>query len=284
MEEVMTTIFGYLATYGIQIVGAIVILIVGMWLAKIISRFVGRLVGRTKVEQTLVNFVQNLCYVALMLFVVIAALSKLGIQTTSFIVVIGAAGLALGLALQGSLANFAAGVLLLIFKPYKIGDFIEAAGRKGTVRGIQIFNTSIDTLDNIRVIIPNSKVTGDSICNYTTNGTRRVDLTVGVSYSDDPKKAKHVIEDALASDTRILREPPARVAVSELGDSSVNFVVRPWVKCEDYWPVYFDTTEKIKAALDHNGVTIPFSQIDVHVKEDGRVLEPVGAGSARAHH
>jgi small conductance mechanosensitive channel len=175
------------------------------------------------------------------------------------------------------LSNFAAGVLLILFKPFKVGDFIQAAGSKGTVAKIQIFNTILNAPDNVRVIVPNAKVTGDSIMNYTVNGTRRVDLEVGVSYEDDLRRAQHVIEDVLREDTRILREPAPKVAVSRLGDSSVDFVVRPWVKSENYWDVYFDLTEKIKVSLDHNGITIPFPQRVVHVR-DGKEL----AGSARA--
>jgi small conductance mechanosensitive channel len=288
MEQVVTTIYGYLATYGLRFIAAILILVIGLWLARLIARLIGTAVAKTGVDKTIVSFVRNLCYVALMLFVIIAALSKLGIQTASFVVVLGAAGLAIGLAMQGSLANFAAGILLLIFKPFKVGDFVETAGQKGTIKNIQIFNTILDTVDNIRVVIPNAKVTAESICNYTTNGTRRVDLTIGVltigvSYGDDLRKARHLIEDTLASDDRILKDPPAKVAVCELAENSVNFAVRPWVRCENYWNVYFDTTERIKFAFDENGISIPFPQRDIHVK-DGRVLEAVGARSERAHH
>jgi len=197
---------------------------------------------------------------------IIASLKKLGIPMTEFTVVIGAAGLAIGFALQGSLANFAAGVILIIFKPFKVGDFVELAGQKGTVREIQIFNTILNSPDNVRLIIPNGQVTGSSIKNYTVNGTRRVDLVVGVSYDDDLKKARQVIEQVLAGDDRILSEPPVTVAVSELADSSVNFVVRPWVKTTDYWDVYFNLTEGIKLALDKNGITIPYPQRDIHMK------------------
>ncbi len=263
----METVTQYLTTYGLNIIAAVLIFVIGMWVSKFVSRLVGKLVAGTKVDTAIVNFVQALCYIALLAFVIIAALSRLGIQTTSFIVVIGAAGLAIGLALQGSLANFAAGVLLLMFKPFKVGDFIEAAGQKGTVKQIQIFNTILDTLDNIRVIMPNSKVTGDSILNLTTNGTRRVDLCVRVSYSNDLHKAKEAIEHMLIEDSRILKDPYPAVAVSELGESGVNFVVRPWVKCEDYWDVYFDVTEKIKHVLDENGITIPFPQRAIHIEE-----------------
>jgi small conductance mechanosensitive channel len=265
MENVLVKIFEYSATYGLKIIAAAAIFIIGRWLARVISMFVKKGLIKAKVDETLARFVSNLCNIGLLVFVVIAALDKLGVKTTSLAIVVGAAGLAIGFALQGSLANFAAGVILIIFKPFKVGDFIEAAGKKGTVKEIQIFNTILNSPDNIRVIIPNGQVTGSNIMNYTVNGTRRVDLIVGVSYDDDLKKDRQVIEDVLADDARILKEPAYTVAVSELGDSSVNFVVRPWVNAADYWDVYFNITEKIKLALDKNGITIPYPQRDVHM-------------------
>jgi small conductance mechanosensitive channel len=274
MQNIIDKIYEYLATYGLSVVAAVVIFIVGRWLAKLISKLVAKGMIKAKVEKTLANFVQNLCYIALLIFVIIAALSKLGIQTASFIAIVGAAGLAVGLALQGSLANFASGVLMLIFKPFKVGDFVEVAGAKGTVKEVQIFNTVLAAPDNVRVIIPNAQVTGGNILNYSVNGTRRVDLVAGISYEDDPKKAKQVIEQVLADDERVLAEPAATVAVSELGDSSVNFVVRPWVKAEDYWGVYFDITQKIKLALDQNGISIPYPQRDIHMKNGSNKQVP----------
>lgn len=265
MQEVMDKISLYLAEYGLSVIAAIVIFVVGRWLAKFISQLLGKALGKTNVEETLISFLQNLCYVGLLIFVIIAALTKLGIQTASFIAVVGAAGLAVGLALQGSLANFASGVLMLIFKPFTVGDFVEVAGATGTVKDIQIFNTVLAAPDNVRIIVPNAQVTGGNIFNYSVNGTRRVDLVAGVSYEDDLKKAQDVITNVLASDDRVLKDPPATVAVSELGDSSVNFVVRPWVKSADYWDVYFDITEKVKLSLDQNGISIPYPQRDVHV-------------------
>jgi small conductance mechanosensitive channel len=266
MDAILQTIYEYLATYWLQVVAAIVIFVVGRWLAKLISKLVARALTKAKVEPTLTNFVKNLCHIALLTFVIIAALKKLGIPMTEFTVVVGAAGLAIGFALQGTLANFAAGIMLIIFKPFKVGDFVELAGKKGTVKGIQIFNTILNAPDNVRIIIPNGQVTGTSIVNYTVNGTRRVDLVVGVSYEDDLKKARQVIGQVLAGEDRILTDPPTTVAVSELGDSSVNFVVRPWVKAADYWDVYFNITESVKLALDKNGITIPYPQRDVHMK------------------
>ncbi len=266
MEAVMDNIYKFLADYGLRIVGAIIILVVGYWLAQLISKLIGKAMTKAKVESTLTSFVQHLCQIGLLVFVVIAALNKVGVKTDSFVVVIGAAGLAIGFALQGSLSNFAAGIMLIIFKPFKVGDFIEAAGKMGTVQEIQIFNTILNSPDNIRIIIPNGQVTGGNIMNFTVNGTRRIDLVVGVSYGDDLKKTQQVIKEVIISDNRVLKEPAYTVAVSELGESSVNFVVRPWVKATDYWAVRFDLIEKIKLALDKNGITIPFPQRDIHVK------------------
>ena len=266
MEDIVNRIYEYLATYGLKLVAAVVILIVGRWLAKLLSKLAGRAMVKAKADETLIRFVQNLSYIALLTFVVIAVLAKLGVYAASFVAVMAAAGFAIGLALQGSLANFASGVLMLTFKPIRVGDFVEVGGAKGTVREIRIFNTILDSPDNVRVTVPNSQVTGGNILNYTVNGTRRVDLVIGVSYEDDLKKTKQVIEKVLAGDERILQDPAPTVAVSELADSSVNFVVRPWVKSADYWNVYFNTTQKVKLALDESGITIPFPQRDIHMK------------------
>jgi len=266
MEAILNKIIEFLATYWLQVVAAIVIFVVGRWLAKVISNLVAKAMSKAKVDPTLTNFVKNLCHIALLAFVVIASLKKLGIPMTEFTVVIGAAGLAVGFALQGSLSNFAAGVILIIFKPFKVGDFVELAGKMGTVKEIQIFNTILNSPDNIRIIIPNGQVTGSNVMNFTVNGTRRIDLVIGVSYDDDLKKTHQVIENVILSDERILKEPAYTVAVSELGESSVNFVVRPWVNAADYWAVRFDITEKIKLALDKNDITIPYPQRDIHMK------------------
>ncbi|MHC4759527.1 MAG: mechanosensitive ion channel family protein [Planctomycetota bacterium] len=191
----------------------------------------------------------------------------LGVPTAQFAVVVGAAGLAIGLAWQGSLSNFASGFLIMVFRPFKVGDVVEAAGVLGKVGEIQIFTTIINTPDNIRVIVPNAQITGGNIKNYTANSQRRVDLVIGISYEDDLRKAKEVIEGVLSADERVLEDPATTVAVSELGDSSVNFVVRPWVTPADYWDVYFDMTSKIKLALDENGISIPYPQRDIHIKD-----------------
>ncbi len=266
MEVIRDKIYEFLTVYGLNIVGAILILVIGYWLAKIMSKLVGKIMIKAKIEPTLTSFIQHLCEIGILVFVVLAALQKLGVETTNFAVVIGAAGLAIGFALQGSLSNFAAGVMLVIFKPFKVGDFIEAAGKSGTVKEIQIFNTVLNSPDNVQIIIPNGQVTGGNIMNYTVNGTRRIDLVIGVSYEDDLKKTQQVIEKIISGDNRILKEPSYTIAVSELGESSVNFVVRPWVKATDYWTVRFDLIEKIKLSLDQNGITIPFPQRDVHIK------------------
>lgn len=272
-SNILATIKGYLAVYGLKVIGAAAILVLGWWAAKIARNVARRLMLKGKVDKTLVSFVTNLVYVALLAFVVVAALGQLGIQTTSFIAVLGAAGLAVGLALQGSLSNFAAGVLMIIFKPFKVGDLIDAAGQSGVVESIQIFTTNLRTVDNKLVIIPNAKVTGDSIVNYTAEETRRVDLVIGVSYSENLDKVKSAIEVVLGADERILKDPVPTVGVLELADSSVNLAVRPWTKTEHYWDVYFDAMKAIKERFDAEGISIPFPQRDIHI---------IGKGGATA--
>ena len=264
------TIKEVVAIYGLKILAAIAVLVIGKIIAKLIKKLIAKMMERGKQDQTLISFVSSLVYVAIMAFVVIAALSKLGIQTASFVAILGAAGLAIGLALQGSLANFAAGVLMIIFKPFKVGDYIEGAGTAGVVEEIQIFTTMLATPDNKEVIIPNAQMTGSNIINYSSKGTRRVDMTAGIGYSDDIDKARKILEDILAADDRILKDPESTIAVAELGDSSVNFVVRPWVNVADYWGVKFALTEAIKKQFDSSGVSIPFPQQDVHLyKHEG---------------
>ena len=266
INAILQKVYEYLAEYGLRILGALIIFLIGRWLAKIASQWIEKALTKSRLDKTLVKFIKNLSYIVMLVLVAMAAVKPIGIETAQFAVALGAAGLAIGLALQGSLSNFASGFLMIIFHPFKVGDFIEAAGIKGTVKEIQIFNTIINTPDNIRVIIPNSKITNDNISNYTVTGTRRVDLVIGVSYEDDLKKAKSIIENVLTSDQRILKDPEPKVAVSELADSSVNFVVRPWVNSTDYWDVYFEMTSKIKLALDENDITIPFPQRDIDIK------------------
>jgi len=267
MEEHMVKFRELITAFGLKVIAAIVIFIVGRWAAKLVRNITKKMLIRSGVDPTLVTFVENFTYIALMTFVILAALGQLGVQTTSFIAVLAAAGLAVGLALQGSLANFAAGVLMLIFHPFKVGDFIEGAGVAGVVEKIQIFTTQLKTPDNKIVIVPNGKLTGDNITNYSAKEIRRVDLVVGVGYTDNIDKVKQVIADILAKDDRVLKDPAPTIAVLELGDSSVNFAVRPWVKTPDYWGVYFDVTEAIKKRFDVEGISIPFPQRDVHIYE-----------------
>ena len=255
------------AFYGLKIVAAIVIFIVGRWVARALKRLTVRMMTKAEIDETLISFVGNLTYVVLLIFVIIAALNQLGIQTTSFIAIIGAAGLAIGLALQGSLANFAAGVLMIIFRPFKVGDYVEAAGVAGVVEQVQIFTTQLKTPDNKTIIIPNASVTGGTITNFSAKDTRRVDMVIGVGYGDDLKKVREILEDILAKDDRILKDPEPTIGVMELADNSVNFAVRPWVKSEDYWGVYFDSTETVKRRFDEEGISIPYPQRDVHLYE-----------------
>jgi small conductance mechanosensitive channel len=270
-QHIFDTIQQFLATKGtdfaLNLLAAILIFIIGRWVSKLISKIIAQVMTKAKVEPLLVTFVRHMSYFAMLAFVIIAALDRIGIKLTAAIAVLGAVALAIAFALQGSLSNFAAGILMVIFKPFKVGDFVEIAGAQGTVQEIQVLTTVINTLDNIRIIIPNAQVTSGTILNFTANDTRRVDLKIGISYGDDLKKAKQVIEGVLAADERILKNPAPTVAVSELGDSSVNFVVRPWVKPTDYWDVYFDVTAKVKIALENNGLTIPFPQRDVYIKD-----------------
>ena len=265
MENLGQRIWELLTLYGLKVVAAIVVFVLGRWVAKGLTNFVRRLMEKRGVDVTLVSFVAHLTYVALLVFVILAAIGQLGIQTTSFIAVIGAAGLAIGLALQGSLSNFAAGFLMIIFRPFKVGDYIEGGGTAGTVEKIEIFTTQLQTPDNKTVIIPNASLTAGNIVNWSTKPTRRVDLVVGIGYGDDIDKAKEIMADVLSKDTRVLSDPRPTIGLVELGDSSVNFVVRPWVNSADYWNVYFELTETIKKRFDIEGISIPFPQRDIHV-------------------
>jgi small conductance mechanosensitive channel len=258
---------GLLALYGLKLVAAIAIFIIGKWVAKIVKSVIAKMMNKGKTDPTVTGFVSNIAYVAMMAFVVLAALGQLGIETTSFIAILGAAGLAIGLALQGSLSNFAAGFLMIIFRPFKVGDFIEGAGVAGVVEEISIFTTTMKTGDNKTIIIPNSSLSNGNIINYSTKETRRVDLTVGVSYDADLKHVKDVLADLIAAEERILKDPAYLIAVTELGADSVNLVMRMWVKSGDYWPVMFAMTEAVKLRLDQEGIGIPYQQRDVHIYE-----------------
>lgn len=267
MDAITHKIWELATIYGIKIIVALLILFFGRLIAKLVTKIVKRLMQRSKIDHTIVQFVGSLIYIGLLAFVIIAALGQLGIHTASFIAVLAAAGLAIGLALQGSLSNFASGFLMIIFQPFKVGDYIEGGGVAGTVEEISIFTTVLASPDNKTIIVPNAKLTEDNIVNWTVKGTRRLDLVMGIGYSDDIDKARTVITEVLTAETRLLKDPEPLVAVVELADSSVNFVVRPWVKSSDYWNVYFYLTEALKKAFDANGITIPFPQRDVHVYE-----------------
>lgn len=250
---------------GINIVAAFIIFYVGRMVIKIITRGLRTVMQKQEIDKTLETFVCNLVSKVLLIFVIIAAISQIGVQTTSLIAVLGAAGLAVGLALQGSLSNFAAGVLIVLFRPYKVGDFVEAAGISGAVEELQILTTVLKTGDNKRVIVPNSQIMNSVITNYSANDTRRIDMIVGVSYGDDLDKVRKTLEELVAAEKRILPEPVCLIAVDALADSSVNFVLRPWVATSDYWAVKFALTEAIKKRFDEVGIAIPFPQRDVHL-------------------
>ncbi|HEY7751721.1 MAG TPA: mechanosensitive ion channel domain-containing protein [Ignavibacteriaceae bacterium] len=268
MEEIFKSAQGLIVQYGLRIVGAIATLVIGIWLAKFLAKLLGKALKRKDIDPTLGKFFVNILKITLIVFVLISFASQLGIETTSFVAVIGAAGLAIGFALQGSLANFASGVMLIIFRPFKSGDFIEAAGVSGSVEQIGIFTSVFNSPDNKQIIVPNSKLTSDTITNYSANATRRVDLVFGIGYRDDIDKARSVIQAVLDSDTRILKDPAPQILVSELADSSVKFFVRPWVQSDKYWDVYFDVIENIKKKFDQERISIPFPQRDVHVHQN----------------
>lgn len=265
MEPYIEKITSLVSEYGIRVLAAAFIFFVGKWTVHKLTDLTEKMMEKRNVELSLRGFLKNILYFGCMAFVVLAALSKLGIQTASFIAVLGAAGLAVGLALQGSLSNFAAGVMIIMFKPFKVGDYIVSAGCNGTVKEVGIFTTTLATPDNVKVIIPNGQILSSSIHNYSANDTRRLDLVFGISYSDNIGTAKEVFRKIIDADERVLKDPAVTIAVSALADSSVNFVVRPWVKATDYWATHFDLTEKIKLALESAGCTIPFPQRDVHV-------------------
>jgi len=258
---------GYIVPWGINIVFALVIFFVGKAVVKILVKLTRSLLKRARMDDILINFLSSILNTVLLLFVIIAALDRLGVNTNSLLTLIGAAGIAIGLALQNSLQNFAAGVMLIVFRPFKAGDFIEAGGTSGVVETISIFSTTMRTGDNREVIVPNGAIYGGTITNYSARETRRIDMVFGIGYESDLKKARTILQGLVEADERILKEPAPQIAVSELADSSVNFVVRPWVNSDDYWNVRFDLTEKVKLSFDENGISIPFPQMDVHVKQ-----------------
>ena len=262
----------FLSTKGldfcINLVAAAAIYIAGRWVAKFLVNIVEKMLDKSKVDETLKKFILALAHSALLLVVILAALNKLGINTTVFAAAIAAAGLAIGLALQGSLSNFAAGLMIILFKPFKVGDLVEAGGVLGTVEEVHIFNTTIITLDNIEMIVPNNSITASTITNYDAKPYRRIDLVFGCAYTDDIKAVKAFLEETVNSIDKVLDSPAPQVAVSELGDSSINFVVRPFVKPADYWEVRFALTEKVKLGFDEKGFNIPYPTQDINITQN----------------
>ena len=261
-NEAVTT---WLTQYGLRVVGAIAILIVGRLVAKQLTRLCVSVLQRQKVEATLVSFLENLVFLLLMVMVIVGALNLIGFQTASIIAVLGAATLALGLAIQDSLSNFAAGIMIIFFKPYQVGDFVEINGETGYVKDVQIFNTLLNGLDKRRIIVANAAALGSNMINYSTNGQVRIDMVFGIGYDDDLLRAKEVLLDILVAQPEVLTDPAPSVSVLELGDSSVNFAVRPFVEIKDYWKVHFATHEQVKLRFDAENISIPYPIRDVHV-------------------
>ncbi|GAA6136450.1 mechanosensitive ion channel [Arenicella sp. 4NH20-0111] len=254
----------YGSEYGLKILLAIAIFLIGKRIARAITNLAVKTMRKQEVDIELIGFIDSLLYWGLFAVIVVAALGQLGIQTASFVAILGAAGLAIGLALQGSLSNFAAGVLIILLRPFRVGEFVDIAGTAGTVHTIKIFTTELRTGDNKAVIIPNARVLDSNITNFSSTGSRRVDMVIGIGYDDDIDKARDVIKGLIAADSRILSEPAPIVAVTELADSSVNFIVRPWVCSADYWGVHNDMIENIKKSFDKEGISIPYPQRQVH--------------------
>jgi small conductance mechanosensitive channel len=266
-EKYLNYLSDFAVTYGIKLIGALAALIIGLWLISILTRSLVRLMRNRDVDESLRGFFKTLFNITLKILLLISIASMVGIQTTSFIALLGAVGLALGMALSGTLQNFAGGVMILLFKPLKAGDFIEAQGYLGTVSEIQIFNTILKTPDNKTIIIPNGGLSTGSMVNYSTEPHRRVDMTFGIGYGEKTARAKELLMQLIQDDSRILKDPEPFAAVSELADSSVNFVVRVWVNAEDYWGVYFDMNEKVYNTFSNEGISIPFPQLDVHLRQ-----------------
>ncbi|MDC0932869.1 mechanosensitive ion channel [Arcobacteraceae bacterium] len=260
MENIITTVSPYI----INIIMALLIFIIGKYVAKIATNITKKMLAKSNVNETLQVFLGNIIYGLLLIVVVLASLNKLGIETTSFVAILGAVGLAVGLAFQSTLANISAGVMIVIFRPFSIGDFIEAGGVAGVVEELNLFNTVFKTADNKVIIVSNSNIIGGNITNYSLKETRRVDFVFGIGYDDDLKLAKETLVNIMSKDSRILQDPVPFVAVGELADSSVNFTVRVWVKSADYWAVHFDTIEKVKLTFDKKGISIPYPQMDIH--------------------
>jgi len=263
----------YILPWSINIVSAILVFYIGRFIVSLIVDVCRKLLERANFDEMLVGFLCSILRWTLLLFVIIAALSQLQVNTTSMVALLGAAGLAIGLSLQSSLSNFASGVLLVVFRPFTKGNFVEVAGTTGVVQQIGIFTTTLLTPDNKEIIVPNGAIYGSSITNYSARDTRRVDMKFGVSYGDDIKLVKQILTDIVNEDPRILDEPAPVIALGELGESSVNFLVRPWAKTEDYWAVLWDTNEEVKRRFDAQGVSIPFPQMDVHMDSPAKTAD-----------
>lgn len=264
-QALIETLMDFIVQYGLKIIGGIAFLIIGLWVVKRITKLIKRVMAKKNTDPTLSGFVLSLTTIALKVLVVISVMGMIGIEMTSFIAVLGAAGLAVGLALQGTLQNFAGGVLILALKPYKIGDYISTQGHDGIVKDIQIFNTILTTVDNKTIILPNSAISSDSLVNFSEQKTRRVDWSFGVAYGSDYKAIKDVIQSVLDEDERILKDPATFIGLGEMADSSVNFTTRAWVNAADYWGVYFDINQKIYTTFNAKKIEIPFPQMDIHL-------------------
>lgn len=276
----MDAFMEFIKNYGPKAIGAVITLLIGLWVINLAMKIFKKTLEKSKLEPTLNSFILSLMSVGLKILLVITVLTMAGVEMTSFVALIGAAGLAVGLALQGSLSNFAGGVLIIFFKPFKVGDFIEASGNAGTVREIQILHTILTTPDNKVIIIPNGPLSNSVITNFSREGKRRVDMTFGVGYEADIREVRDILNSIVSKDDRVMNEPAPMIRLMELADSSVNFTVRLWVKTSDYWDVYFDTQEKVKLAFDENGISIPFPQMDVHFQPNGKLPEFMEKASA----
>ena len=266
-QEIMNYAIEITSNFGLKLLTALIVVIVGKQLVKILLKVVKVALEKANTEETVRIFIANLLNTVFTVIIFVAAINQLGVETTSIIALLGAAGLAIGLALQGSLANFAAGILIVIFRPYKVGDYIEAGTNVGTVKDIQIFSTVLRTPDNKAIVVPNGSIMDGSITNYSEQPTRRIDIIASCSYEDDLDKVKQVLKTILDSEERILTEPKPQIAVSELAESSVNFIVRPWVNSSDYLPVMYSLLEQIKKTFDQEGISIPYPQSDIHIHE-----------------
>ena len=265
MEELIPKLIEWGSVFGLKLIAAIAILLIGRLVVNSIRKLIVKVMDKRKVDKTISTFISSLVFSALYLFVILAALSQVGIQTTSFMAIIGAAGLAIGLALQGSLSNFAAGFLIIFFRPFKLGDYVEAGGVSGSIIKISVFTTEINTVDNKKIIVPNAQIMNGTITNYTAEKTRRVDLSFGVGYEADISKVKDILNSIINKHKLILRDPEPFVRLGNLGDSSIDFTVRVWTKTEDYWTVHFDLIESAKEEFDKENINIPYPQMDVHM-------------------